>query len=143
MGQMVLEVFGDILYYPDKDHLKEFPSPQDLKGRVLLSTKPPKEYLQAKDGNAATIKEDAKAAATDDAAWGKEVPDIHSQIHSATKVLLLILLASSSSYAHSRASFLPAGHTFVSFCSMTKEKMTTTPMKTKMTRRRSRKCNSI
>jgi phosphatidylinositol phospholipase C delta len=85
MGQMVLEVFGDILYYPDKDHLKEFPSPQDLKGRVLLSTKPPREYLQAKDGNAATIKEDAKAAATDDAAWGKEVPDIHSQIHSATK----------------------------------------------------------
>nr|AAK01711.1 phosphoinositide-specific phospholipase C [Oryza sativa Indica Group] len=84
-AKMVLEVFGDILYYPDKDHLKEFPSPQDLKGRVLLSTKPPKEYLQAKDGNAATIKEDAKAAATDDAAWGKEVPDIHSQIHSATK----------------------------------------------------------
>lgn len=84
-AKMVLEVFGDILYYPDKDHLKEFPSPQDLKGRVLLSTKPPREYLQAKDGNAATIKEDAKAAATDDAAWGKEVPDIHSQIHSATK----------------------------------------------------------
>uniref|UniRef100_A0A0E0LQ67 Phosphoinositide phospholipase C n=1 Tax=Oryza punctata TaxID=4537 RepID=A0A0E0LQ67_ORYPU len=89
-AKMVLEVFGDILYYPDKDHLKEFPSPQDLKGRVLLSTKPPKEYLQAKDGGTmnegdADLHLGAKGSAGDDAAWGKEVPDIQSEIHSATK----------------------------------------------------------
>uniref|UniRef100_A0A0D9X399 Phosphoinositide phospholipase C n=1 Tax=Leersia perrieri TaxID=77586 RepID=A0A0D9X399_9ORYZ len=86
--QMVLEVFGDMLYYPDTDHLKEFPSPDELKGRVLLSTKPPKEYLEAKDGG--TMKDgDAELhlskSAGDDVAWGKEVPDIQSEIQSATK----------------------------------------------------------
>lgn len=52
--QVVLDVLGDILYWPHTDHvdvrgnadsnnpLKEFPSPEELKGRVLLlSTKLP------------------------------------------------------------------------------------------------------
>ncbi|KAF0908601.1 hypothetical protein E2562_026649 [Oryza meyeriana var. granulata] len=82
-AKMVLEVFGDMLYYPDTDHLKEFPSPEELKHRVLLSTKPPKEYLEAKDGG--TMKEADGKGAADDAAWGKEVPDIQSEIQSATK----------------------------------------------------------
>ena len=85
---MVLQVFGNILYYPDTDQLKEFPSPEELKGRVLLSTKPPKEYLEAKVG---TMKEgDADLhlgkGAGDDAVWGKEVPDFHTEIKSAKKV---------------------------------------------------------
>nr|CAB3459067.1 unnamed protein product [Digitaria exilis] len=75
VAKMVLEVFGDILYYPDTDHLKEFPSPETLRGRVLLSTKPPKEYLEA--NAVGTMKEgDADIhlgkGAGDDAAWGKE-----------------------------------------------------------------------
>ncbi|XP_006658176.3 phosphoinositide phospholipase C 2-like [Oryza brachyantha] len=85
-AKMVLEVLGGILYYPENDNVKEFPSPQALMGRVLLSTKPPKEYLEAKDGS--TIKDGGdvgKGGATDDAAWGKEVPDIQSEIQSATK----------------------------------------------------------
>ncbi|GJN33512.1 hypothetical protein PR202_gb22121 [Eleusine coracana subsp. coracana] len=78
VAKMVLEVFGNILYYPDTDQLKEFPSPEELKGRVLLSTKPPKEYLESKVGG--TMKEgDADLhlgkGGGDDAAWGKEVPD--------------------------------------------------------------------
>lgn len=88
---MVLEVFGNILYYPDTDHLQEFPSPEELKGRVLLSTKPPKEYLEAKA--VGTMKEgDADIhlgkGASDDAAWGKEVPDFQTEVRSAKKVLL-------------------------------------------------------
>jgi phosphatidylinositol phospholipase C delta len=88
---MVLEVFGNILYYPQEEHPKELPSPEDLKGRVLLSTKPPKEYLEAKAGG--TIKDgDAEAnpgkgGTDDDAAWGKEVPDFKTEIQFA-KVLL-------------------------------------------------------
>ncbi|RLN35570.1 hypothetical protein C2845_PM03G17220 [Panicum miliaceum] len=87
VAKMVLEVFGNILYYPDTDQPKEFPSPEELKGRVLLSTKPPKEYLEAKVG---TMKEgDADLhlgkGAGDDAAWGKEVPDFHTEIKSAKK----------------------------------------------------------
>lgn len=83
---MVLEVFGSILYYPQEEHPKELPSPEFLKGRVLLSTKPPKEYLEAKAGGA--IKDtDVGKGTDDDAAWGKEVPDFKTEIQSA-KVLL-------------------------------------------------------
>jgi phosphatidylinositol phospholipase C, delta len=86
---MVLEVFGNILYYPDTDQLKELPSPEELKGRILLSTKPPKEYLETKVGG--PMKEgDAELhlgkGADDDAAWGKEVPDFQTEIQSAKKV---------------------------------------------------------
>lgn len=88
---MVLQVFGDMLYYPDTEHPKEFPSPEELKGRVLLSTKPPKEYLESKEGG--TMKEaDAELhlgkGAGDDVAWGKEVPDIQTEIQSANKELV-------------------------------------------------------
>ncbi|XP_003562396.1 phosphoinositide phospholipase C 2 isoform X2 [Brachypodium distachyon] len=86
VAKMVLEVFASILYYPDTEHIKELPSPEDLKGRVLLSTKPPKEYLEAKAGG--TIKDgDADPnlgkGAGEDAAWGKEVPDFKTEIQSA------------------------------------------------------------
>lgn len=36
-----------MLYYPNPDHLEEFPSPEELKRKILISTKPPKECLQA------------------------------------------------------------------------------------------------
>lgn len=44
---MITETFGDILFYPESECLDEFPSPEELKYRVIISTKPPKEYLQA------------------------------------------------------------------------------------------------
>lgn len=45
---MLLRIFGDALFYPATNHvMKEFPSPEDLKGRIIVSTKPPKEYLEA------------------------------------------------------------------------------------------------
>lgn len=40
---MVSETFGDMLY-PGVEFL-EFPSPEELKGKILISTKPPKEPL--------------------------------------------------------------------------------------------------
>ena len=45
---MIAQVFGDMLYFPHEDPLTEFPSPESLKGRILISTKPPKEYLESK-----------------------------------------------------------------------------------------------
>lgn len=42
---MVTQVFGDMLYCPESDGLDEFPSPNELKHKIILSTKPPKEYL--------------------------------------------------------------------------------------------------
>lgn len=53
---------GEALYYPPTDEpCKEFPSPESLKGRIIISTKPPKEYLEAPPaGNKATVKALAK-----------------------------------------------------------------------------------
>ncbi|KAL9226713.1 hypothetical protein vseg_002493 [Gypsophila vaccaria] len=45
----LMEVFGEMLYTPDSDHLDVFPSPEELKYRIIISTKPPKEYLEAKE----------------------------------------------------------------------------------------------
>ncbi|XP_021769186.1 phosphoinositide phospholipase C 6-like [Chenopodium quinoa] len=48
VAKMVTEIFGEMLYCPECHHLEHFPSPEELKFRILLSTKPPKEYLEAK-----------------------------------------------------------------------------------------------
>nr|CAC13988.1 phosphoinositide-specific phospholipase C [Digitaria sanguinalis] len=82
VAQMVLEVFGDMLYYPESKHLQEFPSPEALKGRVMLSTKPPKEYLEAKGGTIKDreIEHQFKKGEKEEAAWGVEVPDIQDEM---------------------------------------------------------------
>lgn len=46
---MLVEIFGDSIYYPETDCIDEFPSPESLKHRFILSTKPPKEYLESKN----------------------------------------------------------------------------------------------
>ena len=38
---MVNETFEDMLYVPEFEDLNELPSPESLKKRVLISTKPP------------------------------------------------------------------------------------------------------
>ncbi|KAL2598181.1 hypothetical protein GLYMA_11G230000v4 [Glycine max] len=48
-AEMATQVFGELLYYPQTDSLMEFPSPESLKGRILISTKPPKEFLESKE----------------------------------------------------------------------------------------------
>ena len=88
---MVLEVFGDILYYPESKHLQEFPSLEALKWRVMLSTKPPKVYLEA---NGDTTKEreietQFKKGEREAAAWGVEVPDIQDEMQVADRVGIL------------------------------------------------------
>ncbi|XAR71930.1 Phosphoinositide phospholipase C [Bertholletia excelsa] len=48
VAEMVTETFGEMLFYPQSECLEEFPSPESLKYRIILSTKPPKEYLGSK-----------------------------------------------------------------------------------------------
>ncbi|KAK7276397.1 hypothetical protein RIF29_17536 [Crotalaria pallida] len=45
-AEMATQIFGDMLYYPQTDCLTEFPSPESLKNRVIISTKPPKESFK-------------------------------------------------------------------------------------------------
>ncbi|XP_074383025.1 phosphoinositide phospholipase C 2-like isoform X7 [Apium graveolens] len=45
VAKMVIETFGDLLYTSKSESFPEFPSPESLKKRIIVSTKPPKEYL--------------------------------------------------------------------------------------------------
>lgn len=76
---MVTETFGEILFSPGPECLKEFPSPESLKRRIIISTKPPKEYLTAKDApeKGAVSK---KGTTGDEEAWGKEVPYLKGSV---------------------------------------------------------------
>ncbi|KAJ8769812.1 hypothetical protein K2173_007672 [Erythroxylum novogranatense] len=47
VAQMITETFGNKLYRPECECLKDLPSPEDLKYRIIISTKPPKEYKKA------------------------------------------------------------------------------------------------
>lgn len=38
---MVINTFGDMLYCPEVEFMMEFPSPESLKERIMISTKPP------------------------------------------------------------------------------------------------------
>lgn len=38
---MVTATFGDMLYVPRSEYLNGFPSPESLRRRILISTKPP------------------------------------------------------------------------------------------------------
>ncbi|KAL7108841.1 hypothetical protein ACP275_06G138500 [Erythranthe tilingii] len=71
-AEMINQTFGDMLFSPGSECLSEFPSPESLKKRVIISTKPPKEYLKAKD---VKIQKTDSKKGTDSAAepWGKEV----------------------------------------------------------------------
>lgn len=46
---MAIQIFGELLYYPEPGCFTEFPSPEELKHHIILSTKPPKEYLESKN----------------------------------------------------------------------------------------------
>ncbi|PKI31854.1 hypothetical protein CRG98_047740 [Punica granatum] len=74
VAKMLTQTFGGMLYYP-KSELKEFPSPEDMKYKVIVSTKPPKEYLEAK--NAQEEGDNLhKDKDSDEDEWQKEAPDV-------------------------------------------------------------------
>ncbi|CAK9137005.1 unnamed protein product [Ilex paraguariensis] len=70
VARMVTRTFGDMLFYPESD-LKEFPSPEFLKKKILISTKPPKEFLEFQSmevkGNPQKVK-----ASTEEEPWENE-----------------------------------------------------------------------
>ncbi|XP_047307043.1 phosphoinositide phospholipase C 6-like [Impatiens glandulifera] len=42
VAHMITETFGELLYYRESGCLEEFPSPEALKHRIIISTRPPK-----------------------------------------------------------------------------------------------------
>jgi len=73
---MVTQTFGDILFSPSSESLKEFPSPKSLKRRIIISTKPPKEYIEAKEVQEKGEESQKEKPVDDEEAWGKEVPSL-------------------------------------------------------------------
>ncbi|XP_007016097.2 PREDICTED: phosphoinositide phospholipase C 4 [Theobroma cacao] len=71
VAQMVTQTFGQMLFCPESECLKEFPTPEDLKYRIIISTKPPKEYLEAQR-NKGKMNNSQKGKDSDDDVWGKE-----------------------------------------------------------------------
>ena len=83
---MVTQTFGDILFCPGSEQLVEFPSPESLKRRIIISTKPPKEYLESEsitenDNGSNKVKD-----SSEEGSWGKEVPDMKDRLESFDKV---------------------------------------------------------
>ncbi|XP_057430197.1 phosphoinositide phospholipase C 2-like isoform X2 [Lotus japonicus] len=76
VAEMVTQTFGDILFAPTSESLKEFPSPESLKKRIIISTKPPKEYLEAKEEKEKEEESHKGKPPGDEEAWGKEVPSL-------------------------------------------------------------------
>ncbi|KAG6758224.1 hypothetical protein POTOM_038562 [Populus tomentosa] len=76
VSKMVTQTFGDTLFSPGSECLKEFPSPESLKRRIIISTKPPKEYLEAKEIKDKESDSQKGNAAPDEEAWGKEIHNL-------------------------------------------------------------------
>ncbi|XP_021904056.1 phosphoinositide phospholipase C 2-like, partial [Carica papaya] len=85
VAEMVNQTFREILFTPGSECLKEFPSPQSMKKRVIISTKPPKEYLEAKEIKEKENGSDRSKPLGDEEAWGKEVPDLEGSIRGDNK----------------------------------------------------------
>ncbi|KAL9254110.1 Phosphoinositide phospholipase C 6-like protein [Drosera capensis] len=76
VAKMVTQIFAELLYYPESESLEEFPSPEQLKFKIILSTKPPKEYLGAKDSKDKANTSQSKNGSLEDDLQGKETPEL-------------------------------------------------------------------
>ncbi|KAJ8620947.1 hypothetical protein MRB53_029476 [Persea americana] len=85
VAEMVAQTFGEMLFYPKTDYLEEFPSPAAMKKRIIISTKPPKEYLESKSFKDKEDSAQKGKVSTDDEAWGKEVPDLKDAVEADDK----------------------------------------------------------
>ncbi|KAL2500503.1 Phosphoinositide phospholipase C 2 [Forsythia ovata] len=75
VAEMVTQTFGDVLVSTTTECLSQFPSPESLKRRVILSTKPPKEYLETESGKEEDNGISKVKKSPEEAAWGMEVSD--------------------------------------------------------------------
>lgn len=89
---MVIQIFGEMLYYPESGCLEEFPSPEALKYRIILSTKPPKEYLDLKNQKEGETSSPVEKDSYEEDFFLKETPErtTESEIDSKVKQSMII-----------------------------------------------------
>ncbi|PRQ34506.1 putative phosphoinositide phospholipase C [Rosa chinensis] len=75
VAKLLMKTFKDMLFIPDSECFKKLPSPEELKYRIIISTKPPKEYLEDK---CVTVKADNihKRKDSEEDAWGNEPSEL-------------------------------------------------------------------
>ncbi|KAK9124500.1 hypothetical protein Sjap_014102 [Stephania japonica] len=73
VAKMATQTFGEMLFCTQTESLEEFPSPEALKYKIIISSKPPKEYLEANKG----VEEKDKLLYEEDG-WEKDFLDIGS-----------------------------------------------------------------
>ncbi|XP_058075013.1 phosphoinositide phospholipase C 6-like isoform X2 [Magnolia sinica] len=80
VAEMLTQTFGEMLFYPGGDCLAELPSPEALKNRIIISTKPPKEYLETKPFKV-KLKQSQKEKDIwdEEEIWGSEPPDLEAE----------------------------------------------------------------
>ncbi|KAK7379373.1 hypothetical protein VNO80_04831 [Phaseolus coccineus] len=106
VAKMATQVFGELLHIPQTDSLTEFPSPESMKGRILISTKPPKEFLESNekesDDDVSSLPDNTNEQGIDDKSSpeykrlitihaGKPKGDIQDELKAAGKVRRLSL----------------------------------------------------
>lgn len=87
---MLTDTFGEMLYYPKPSKLNELPTPDELQCKVLISTKPPKEYLEAEEDKR-TKSQRIKDPNNDDV-WGEEPSRVASYKEKNDKVCWIMIL---------------------------------------------------
>lgn len=98
---MIHQIFGDMLFTPEKDCLEEFPSPESLKKRVMISTKPPKEYLKGEKPKEKGNESHEKDPSVEP--WGGEIPtslDVKVQNNIATRLARCVSRTTSNYIIH-------------------------------------------
>ncbi|XVF46748.1 hypothetical protein PTKIN_Ptkin03bG0053200 [Pterospermum kingtungense] len=73
VAKIVTETFGDMLYCNETENVEQFPSPESLKKKVLISTKPPKEYLEENSDQGKEVSENGSGTNSTDE--GEDVSD--------------------------------------------------------------------
>ncbi|WCJ29178.1 Phosphoinositide phospholipase C 4 [Euphorbia peplus] len=76
VASMITETFADMLYVPEYEYLEELPSPEDLKHRIIISTKPPKKYNKpaaSVKSRAYKSRKDHNNKDSDDESWGTDL----------------------------------------------------------------------
>lgn len=71
---MAIQIFGEMLHYPETDYVTEFPSPASLKNMIVISTKPPKEYPQS-DSVINNHASNGSESSEEYESWGQELQD--------------------------------------------------------------------
>ncbi|KAG2723899.1 hypothetical protein I3760_02G192500 [Carya illinoinensis] len=79
VAKMLTQTFGEMLYYPQGECLAEFPSPESLKYRIAISTKPPKIYLESENSKHKGSSFNGGRETSEEAASGKKTPTFKAE----------------------------------------------------------------